>query len=51
MWITPGISIFGGWPSSLVSSGGAFIWYGVYDSPAVCHRREPIISKILGCIR
>jgi hypothetical protein len=24
------------------------IWYGVYDSPAICRYKEPIISRILG---
>jgi hypothetical protein len=24
------------------------MWYGVYDSPTICHRRESIVSRILG---
>jgi hypothetical protein len=25
----------------------SFSWYGVYSSPAVCHWREPVVSRIL----
>jgi hypothetical protein len=48
-WIVPRISSFQiGGPSSSAWSGGAIPWYGVYDSPAVCHWRESIISRVLG---
>jgi hypothetical protein len=48
-WITLGISCFhvvapssSAWSFDVVSS------YGVYGSPTVCHRREPVVSRILG---
>jgi hypothetical protein len=39
MWrITFGrLVCLGGWPPSSAWSGGAFIWYRMYGSPAVCH--------------
>jgi hypothetical protein len=35
-------------PPSLAWSGGTFIWYGVYGSPAVCRWKESILSVSMG---
>jgi hypothetical protein len=32
-------------------SGGAFIWYGLYGSPAICRWKESIIFASTGCNR
>jgi hypothetical protein len=36
-WITLKISLLGGWPLLFSLEWWGFIWYGVYDSSAVCH--------------
>jgi hypothetical protein len=48
-WIIPRISSFQvGGPSSLAWSGVVVPWYGLYGSPAICHWRESILSRVLG---
>jgi hypothetical protein len=46
MWFVTTISSFYiGGPASLACRGGVVCWYGVYCSPAICHWREPIVSR------